>query len=746
MKNIIIFFRHKTPVLLSILIFVVNTFSGRAYHVSATTGSQNGDGSLPAPFLRIMAAADRAQPGDTIMVHQGIYRGRIAPPQGGEPGSPIVYMAFPGDTVFLKGSNIWDPSWEALTTKANTFYASPDPALFTDDSQYDGANPFEIELIGSRSSPAATLGQVFVDGERMTEVDEEGKLFQGSWWYDSLSKNIYLCFPSGKNPDSSMVEITTQRRVFAPHLRELGYITVKGFIMEHCGNQYPASWYMPGYPPQAGLLGCRSGNHWVIENNVIRHAKGIGIDFGVESDEDDIERKDNTVNGSEVGYHLIRNNLITDNGTNGLMGCYTHNVRIVNNIIEGTNYLRIDGNEKGAIKTHGFNDGILEGNLFRNNKCQAIYLDAGFTGARVTKNIVVSNTAYGMMFELQRPHSTATLVDNNILVGNGYNSIYHPDASSVTYAHNLLAASSGSDGYGSYGEGHLMRIVTDRRSAQLYENRMYNTLFFRNFGGHMSWPFTDCVDDEFGECYSDYNVFTGSALSRLFFINKYCGGLRPWGDDWNMMIQMVCDDIGNALVGTAPQHKASNYRGAALTFSEWQAYWANNGTANDQNSIISSECKAAYNLLSNELTITIDYDPSSLSSQPVAGLDTDILGNAIPQDGTADPGPIQGLSKGVHTFQLWPPQDFPDFPLPAPLQNRAVNLPKPSKPLPAPWIMAPFDGRIHIPRGRKIKSIAVYSAGGRFISRITAEDSKVIMLDKHLDAAPGIRLVKFVAE
>ncbi|MBD3319610.1 MAG: hypothetical protein GF350_00780, partial [Chitinivibrionales bacterium] len=173
------------------MVFYSGLFAGQAYHVSAGNGTESGDGSVSNPFLRIMQAADRAQPGDTVMVHEGVYRGRIAPPRGGEQGAPIVYMAFPGDTVILKGSDVWEPVWQEVPGKAFTYYASPDPALFTDDSQYDGANPFEVKLVGSRSSPATTLGQVFVDGERLTEVDEQARLVPGMWYYDSTGKNIY---------------------------------------------------------------------------------------------------------------------------------------------------------------------------------------------------------------------------------------------------------------------------------------------------------------------------------------------------------------------------------------------------------------------------------------------------------------------------------------------------------------------------------------------------------------------------
>lgn len=52
------------------------------YHVSKSGDDQN-PGSKQAPFLTINQAAQTAQPGDTILVHQGTYREWVNPQVGG---------------------------------------------------------------------------------------------------------------------------------------------------------------------------------------------------------------------------------------------------------------------------------------------------------------------------------------------------------------------------------------------------------------------------------------------------------------------------------------------------------------------------------------------------------------------------------------------------------------------------------------------------------------------------------------
>jgi len=69
--------------------------------------SDNNPGTETRPLQSINAAVERAQPGDKIVVHEGIYRERVMPARSGQPNRPIVYEAAPGETVILRGSEVW---------------------------------------------------------------------------------------------------------------------------------------------------------------------------------------------------------------------------------------------------------------------------------------------------------------------------------------------------------------------------------------------------------------------------------------------------------------------------------------------------------------------------------------------------------------------------------------------------------------------------------------------------------------
>jgi alpha-N-arabinofuranosidase len=106
--------------------------SGREYHVSSR-GDDAQDGSAAHPLRTISAAARLAQSGDTITVHEGVYRERVSPPRGGASEQQrITYQAAPGEKVVIKGSEVVK-GWEKVQNDTwkvsipNSFFGSFNP-------------------------------------------------------------------------------------------------------------------------------------------------------------------------------------------------------------------------------------------------------------------------------------------------------------------------------------------------------------------------------------------------------------------------------------------------------------------------------------------------------------------------------------------------------------------------------------------------------------------------------------------
>ncbi|MGD8239354.1 MAG: right-handed parallel beta-helix repeat-containing protein [Armatimonadota bacterium] len=80
------------------------------YYV-APDGSDGGPGTQQEPLRTIQRAADMLRPGDTCYVREGTYRETVSVARSGEPGRPIRFAAYPGETVTLSGTEPIETQW-----------------------------------------------------------------------------------------------------------------------------------------------------------------------------------------------------------------------------------------------------------------------------------------------------------------------------------------------------------------------------------------------------------------------------------------------------------------------------------------------------------------------------------------------------------------------------------------------------------------------------------------------------------
>jgi hypothetical protein len=487
-----------------------------------------------------------------------------------------------------------------------------------------------------------TLGQVIVDGEPYREVDTLDNVYgtPASWLVapEGGALMVHFAGPDGA-PPGHLVEISVRGRIFAPHTRGLGYIHVRGFVFEHCANQWPMLfWDSKGWP-QMGAVSTRSGHHWVIENNTIRYAKTVGIDCGSEGPRD-LEGDQPMPPGA--GHHLISGNRVTDNGLVGIFG-WTHTAtRVTGNTIERNNALGFkDGEwESGGIKFHGFTDGLIEGNLIRHNDAYGIWLDNGWTRARVTRNAIVDNLWAGIFVELGAGPVT---IDNNVI---GYtrsgDGIYAHDSSAVTVTHNLLFANAGF--------GVWMHVTPGRRlggqlTAASHE-RILNNLVLGNHVGAIGLP----LDGARGkDNFSDGNLFgpgssSGSRLSAsaLFAIHNNAGSVTR---------EEMAKAYG-AIFESLPGLENWLVRPFA-GFEQWRKY-----TGRDAGSRV-MEKQPGYierSMLRSallEVDLGMDSQLEEVLCMPVDGVERDYAGAPIPRQKPL-PGPFQHLKRGLNRIPLWP--------------------------------------------------------------------------------------------
>ena len=76
----------------------------RVWHVAKNGDNQN-DGSAEKPFQTISQAAMMVQPGDTVVVHAGVYMESVFVAVSGTPDKPITFRTAPNEEVWIDGND-----------------------------------------------------------------------------------------------------------------------------------------------------------------------------------------------------------------------------------------------------------------------------------------------------------------------------------------------------------------------------------------------------------------------------------------------------------------------------------------------------------------------------------------------------------------------------------------------------------------------------------------------------------------
>ncbi|HEY9165990.1 MAG TPA: right-handed parallel beta-helix repeat-containing protein [Candidatus Kryptonia bacterium] len=436
MKNVI-------PIFLTFSIFSA-TLQSREIHVG-TNGSDSNPGTLSAPMRTIQGAADVAQPGDVITVHEGVYRERVDPPRGGISDSiRIVYQAASGDKVVITGSEV-ARNWVKMqgdvwkTTIPNSFFGS--------------FNPYSDLIHGDWFDNMGRdhhTGAVYLNGDWLTEAATFSDLVkpvgENALWFakvDSASTTIWAQFKS-VDPNDQLVEINVRRTVFYPGKTGINYITVRGFTLEDAATPWA-----PPTAEQIGVIGTRWSKGWIIENNVVCYSTCSGIALGKYGDQWD-NTSENTAEGyvktieralangwskENIGHHIVRNNTISHCEQAGIVGSLGAVFSTVtDNVIHDIHVRKLfSGAEMAGIKFHAAVDVVIKHNhIYRT--CLGLWLDWMAQGTRVTGNLLNDND-FDVLVEVDHG---PFLFDNNLFLSS---SSLMDRSQGGAYVHNLFAGS-----------------------------------------------------------------------------------------------------------------------------------------------------------------------------------------------------------------------------------------------------------------------------------------------------------------
>jgi len=390
----------------------------------AISGDDAHPGTPAAPLRTIQRAAELAQPGDVVTVHEGVYREWVHPPHGGvSDARRITFQATRGEKVEIRGSEVvtnWvkvqDDVWK--TTVPNTLFG--------------GFNPYGDLIHGDWFNPQGRqhhTGSVYLNGEWLTEAAKLEDVLKPTGktplWFGQVDQDTTTLWAQfkGVNPNEQLVEINVRRAVFYPAQPGRNYITVRGLRLSQAATPWA-----PPTAEQVGLLGTHWSKGWLIESNVVSYSICSGISLGKYGDEWDntsantaegyvktIERAlKNGWNKETIGHHVVRNNIIFHCEQAGIVGSLGAAFSTVTgNDIHDIHVRRLfSGAEMAGIKFHAAIDTVIRGNHISGTG-RGLWLDWMAQGTRVSGNLFHDNASEDLFVEVDHG---PFIVDNNLFL------------------------------------------------------------------------------------------------------------------------------------------------------------------------------------------------------------------------------------------------------------------------------------------------------------------------------------------
>jgi len=627
------------------LIFIVfifllsNKADANEYHVSLN-GNDNYSGHKSMPFRNISAASKIAQPGDTITVHEGIYRERVIPLNGGTNDlNRILYRAADGEKVIIKGSEAIK-NWKLIE---GTVWKVVIPNSF-----FGSYNPYIDLLTGDwldKKGVEHHTGEVFLNGKSLFEKSslkdvQESKPYSDAQfkeasiytWYsevDETNTTIWANFQDF-NPNEELVEINVRPSCFYPDRPGINYITVRGFIMDQAATQWAAP-----TAEQIGLIGTHWSKGWIIENNIISNSKCVGISLGKDRSTGQNVWSNNPVKDGathynevifraleigwskeKIGSHIVRNNVVFDCGQAGIVGSLGGVFsKIYNNHIYNIWTKRIFGGaEMAGIKIHASIDMLIVSNRIHNTG-RGIWLDWMAQGTRVTSNLLYNNTTDDLFVEVNHG---PFLIDNNLFLSE---KSLRDWSEGGAYAHNLFAGKieirKEHNRFTPYHLAHSTKVA-GLRNIYCGDNRFINNIFIKRDDSEENIEVNEAQ-------FYGLHGYRIAGFKNISYGNIYFNKAKPDEEEKDFVeipndepiLEIVKKDENLYLkvkVDSIPYHINTT--------------------------IVSTE-KLGTTIVSEALYENADGTPILL--------DSDFLGNAR-NSSNPMPGPFETLKKGVNTF------------------------------------------------------------------------------------------------
>ncbi len=319
----------------------------------------------------------RLEPGDTLLLHGGIYREAVTIDRSGTAERPITIRAAEGESVTLTGADRIT-EWSLIQGDERA-YGTPWPYKFVAwNKTYTHPNDDYHRLIGR-------CEQVFVNGYPLRQVLERDKLSRGTFLVDIDAQHLYIQPADNQEitKNKAMVEASVRDQILRV---KAGYVVVKGLRFRYAANR-----------AQQGAAQF-SGDRIIVEDCTFEYTNASGATF----------------TGKDV---IVRHCTFQHNGQLGFGASRAHGLLLTDCAVRNNNTKGFDrGWEAGGNKICLTRGAILENSVFADNRGNGIWFDIGNEDCQVRNCLIANNENAGIFYEI----SYGLHAHDNVIVGNGF--------------------------------------------------------------------------------------------------------------------------------------------------------------------------------------------------------------------------------------------------------------------------------------------------------------------------------------
>jgi hypothetical protein len=324
----------------------------------------------------IRDAVAGVEPGDTILLHGGIYREQVVIDKSGQANRSITLRAAEGETVILTGADLLT-DWTPIPGEERV-YSAPWPHRFVTWTKHHTHPDDEYHKLIGRCE------QVFVNGYPLRQALAKEQLSRGSFFVDLDAKTLYV--QSADNREltrgNATVEASSRDRILVV---KGSHVTVKGVRFRYAANR-----------AQQGAV-TFSGDHLLVEDCVFEHTNSSGAELA----------------GEDL---VVRNCVFQHNGQLGFGANGAHRLLLTGCTVRNNNIKGFDrGWEAGGDKICLTRGAILEHSTFVENRGNGIWFDIGNEDCVVRNCLIANNEDAGIFYEI----SYSLHAHDNVIVGNG---------------------------------------------------------------------------------------------------------------------------------------------------------------------------------------------------------------------------------------------------------------------------------------------------------------------------------------